>query len=166
MPLYAFLPSFAVGVFSLTKKYLFRFKFSTTPPPTRPDITHLRQKTKQALNPNPRTSGGASWTSLADHLPSHRSATGAAGYSDNTYFVKPVPGAISLVRPKTELAQMGLERWTSKMAEVRVEERQNKSRIVEMITRPLSIVSPFAVAMAGEYSAVWFDVIVNRSIPH
>ena len=128
------------------------------------DITQLRQKTRLLVNPNPRTasSGGVAITSVAETLPSHRSVSSTAFVQDvmkredNTAFHALKRRDVnSLVNPTNELSRLGMDRWIEKMREDGMSERNARvgfvTGLVGFLAKPLAIISPFLVALAGEF---------------
>jgi hypothetical protein len=71
-------------------------------------IDNLRQRTKPLITPNPRTSTPEpiAITSVADKLPSHHSAVQPVTCEER----KPIIFK-RLVKPKTEVSRMGMDRW-------------------------------------------------------
>lgn len=124
------------------------------------DITQLRQKTRLLVNPNPRTasSGGVAITSVAETLPSHRSVSSTAFVQDvlkredNTAFHALKRRDVnSLVNPTNELSRLGMDRWIEKMREDGMRERSARVGLLGFLAKPLAIITPFLVALAGEF---------------
>ena len=69
-------------------------------------IGNLRQKTKPLITPNPRTSTPEpiAITSIANKLPSHLPAVQSATCKERKRVKR-------LVKPKTEVSRMGMDRW-------------------------------------------------------
>jgi hypothetical protein len=120
------------------------------------DITRLHQKTRLLVNPNPRTAspGGIAMTSVAETLPSHRSASSTAFVQDDrkkeAAFTKR-RDVNSLVKPTNELSRLGMDRWIEKVREYEMRERNSRVGLVGLLAKPLAVISPFLVAVAGEF---------------
>ena len=128
------------------------------PPHSIPDIAQLRQKTRVLVNPNPRTSSseGVKISSVAETLPSHRSVSSTAFVQDDRRAATKreiSTGALSLVKPTTKLSRLGMDRWIEKSEEdpssVRAGSKQDG--IVDLLAKPLALVSPFLIAVAGTF---------------
>lgn len=124
------------------------------------DITQLRQKTRLLVNPNPRTasSGGVAITSVAETLPSHRSVSSTAFVQDDrkkeektAFHALKRRDVNSLVKPTNELSRLGMDRWIEKVREDRMRERNARVGLVGLLAKPLAVISPFLVAVAGEF---------------
>jgi hypothetical protein len=120
------------------------------------DITQLRQKTRLLVNPNPRTAspGGIAITSVAETLPSHRSVSSAAFVQDDrkkeAAFTKR-RDANSLVKPTNQLSRLGMDRWIEKVRDDEIRERNSRLGLVGLLAKPFAVISPFLVAVAGEF---------------
>jgi len=106
------------------------------------------------VNPNPRTAspGGVAITSVAETLPSHRSASGTAFVQDSrrTAFDSTNRNEFhSLIKPTTELSKRGMDRFIEKLQEKEMRERDAQDGLVSLFARPLAMLSPFFVAVAG-----------------
>lgn len=107
------------------------------------------------MNPNPRTASpeGVTITSIAETLPSHRSASGAAFVQDRR------PPAFeslakrkelySLIKPTTELSKRGMDRFIEKLNEKEMSEKSSHDGLATLFARPIAMLSPFLVAIAG-----------------
>lgn len=96
-------------------------------------------------------------TSVAETLPSHRSASGAAFVQDsrrNAFDSNSVIEFHSLIKPTTELSKRGMDRWIEKLHEKELGERDRQDGLVGLLAKPLAILSPFFVAIAGKLLSV------------
>jgi hypothetical protein len=131
-------------------------KCQSTSIPTRSlaDITLLRQRTKELVNPNPRTpsSGGMSVSSVADTLQSHRSSAGTAFVQGNRKAAFDPTGRKefhSLIKPTTELSKRGMDRFIEKLQKTEGREVDSQDGLSGLFTRSLATLSPLFVALAA-----------------
>lgn len=94
-------------------------------------------------------------TSIADTLPSHRSASGTAFVQDGgrlafdaSVSVRQDAKKSLIIKPTTELSKLGMDRFMEKLHEDELGER-NEDSVVGMLAKPIAIVAPFVVAIAG-----------------
>ena len=120
------------------------------------------------MNPNPRTvsSGVASIASVAETLPSHRSASGTAFVQDkrkSAFDSTNEKELHTLIKPTTELSKRGMDRWIEKLREHEVRERNAENGLFGLFSRPLAILSPFVVAIVGKHSfyVSLYEVVVS-----
>lgn len=107
------------------------------------------------MNPNPRTPspGSMAITSVAESLQSHRSGTGTAFVQAN----RKAAGRKefhSLIKPTTELSKRGMNRFIEKLQQIEIREREEESHdgLANLFARPLAMLSPIFVAIAGKHS--------------
>lgn len=55
-----------------------------------------------------------------------------------------------IIKPTTELSRLGMDRFIEKLRENEVKEMQKEDGFVDYISKPLAIVTPFVVAIAGK----------------
>jgi len=132
------------------------------------DITQLRQKTRSLLNVQPRTASprGVTITSVAERLPSHRSSGVTAFVQDNkktAFDSSNVREFHALIKPTTELSKRGLDRFVEKLHEEAMRNNEPQDGLISFISKPLAILSPFVIAMAGKTSHVC--VAHSASVP-
>lgn len=120
------------------------------------DITQLRQKTRALLNPDPRSASpsGVTITSIAETLPSHRSSSGTAFVQDTrkTAFDSTSRKDLQslIIKPTTELSKLGMQRFIEKLKEDEIDAQNSQDGFVDLISKPLAVVAPFVVAIAGK----------------
>ena len=130
------------------------------------DITLLRQRTKELVNPNPRTpsSAGMTISSLADTLQSHRSSTGTAFVQGNRKAAFDPTGRKdfhSLIKPTTELSKRGMDRFIEKLQKTEQSEVDSQDGLASLFTRSLATLSPLFVAVAGKHSLLSSSFLVS-----
>lgn len=146
------------------------YLFLSTSIPTRSlaDITLLRQRTKELVNPNPRTpsSGGMSVSSIADTLQSHRSSAGTAFVQGNRKAAFDPTGRKefhSLIKPTTELSKRGMDRFIEKLQKTEGREVDSQDGLSGLFTRSLATLSPLFVALAGKHSLLSLSCLTDPS---
>lgn len=94
-------------------------------------------------------------SSVADTLQSHRSSAGTAFVQGNKKAAFDPTGRKefhTLIKPTTELSKRGMDRFIEKLQETEVRKVDSQEGVASLFARPLAMLSPLFVAVAGKHS--------------